>query len=83
MPVDGEIAIRVADGTVMLDGKVSRLGQKRLAGALAWWVPGCRVVVNRLGLMTPEEDDEAAISDAVRLVLKRSLHRFRAGQGNG
>ena len=39
LTVNGEILIRVVDGTVLLDGEVSCLGQKRLAGALAWWVP--------------------------------------------
>src|SRR5437764_8276553 len=48
MTVNGEIAIRVVDGTIMIDGEVCCLGQKRLAGALAWWVPGSRTVVNAL-----------------------------------
>lgn len=36
---NGAIDILVADGVVTLDGDVPGLGQKRLAGALAWWVP--------------------------------------------
>src|SRR5205823_343549 len=71
MTVNGEIAIRVVDGTIMIDGEVCCLGQKRLAGALAWWVPGSRTVVNALRVSPPEEDSEAAITDAVRLILKK------------
>jgi osmotically-inducible protein OsmY len=71
MTVNGEIAIRVVDGTVMLDGEVCCLGQKRLAGALAWWVPGSRTVINALRVTPPEEDSETAITDAVRLLLKK------------
>ena len=67
----GTIDIRVADGVVTLDGEVPGLGQKRLAGALAWWVPGSRDVVNGLGVAPPEEDNDAEITDAVRLVLEK------------
>ncbi len=67
----GAIDIRVADGVVTLDGEVAGLGQKRLAGALAWWVPGSRDVINGLGISPPEEDSDGEISDAVRLVLEK------------
>lgn len=67
----GMIDIRVADGVVTLEGEVSGLGQKRLAGALAWWVPGSRDVINGLGVAPPEEDNDAEITDAVRLVLEK------------
>ncbi len=69
--VTGEVAIRVVAGTVMLDGEVSCLGQKRLAGALAWWVPGSRTVVNGLRVTPPEDNSEGGITDAVRLLLKK------------
>jgi osmotically-inducible protein OsmY len=67
----GAIDIRVDDGIVTLDGEVSGLGQQRLAGALAWWVPGSRDVVNGLGVSPPEEDSDGEITDAVRLVLEK------------
>jgi osmotically-inducible protein OsmY len=67
----GAIDVRIADGVVTLDGEVSGLGQKRVAGALAWWVPGSRDVVNGLGVAPPEEDSDAEITDAVRLVLEK------------
>ena len=38
---------------------------------LAWWVPGSRDVINGIGVTPPEEDNEAAITDAVRQVLEK------------
>lgn len=67
----GTIEIRVEDGVVTLDGDVIGPGQKRLAGVLAWWVPGSRDVINGLGVTPPEVDSEAAITDAVRQVLEK------------
>ncbi|HYM72253.1 MAG TPA: BON domain-containing protein [Stellaceae bacterium] len=67
----GAIDIRVEDGVVTLDGEVLGLGRKRLAGALAWWVPGSRDVINGLGVVPPEADNDPEITDAVRLVLEK------------
>lgn len=67
----GMIDIRVADGVVTLDGDVAGLGKKRLAGVLAWWVPGSRDVINGLGVTPPERDNDDAITDAVRQVLEK------------
>ncbi|HTR15865.1 MAG TPA: BON domain-containing protein [Acetobacteraceae bacterium] len=67
----GNIDIRVEDGIVTLDGDVTGLGQKRLAGVLAWWVPGSRDVINGIGVTPPERDSEAAITDAVLQVLEK------------
>jgi hypothetical protein len=36
----------VNNGVVLLDDHVNGLTQKRLAGVLAWWVPGNRDVIN-------------------------------------
>jgi len=38
----GTIVVEVSDGVVTLNGEVPSLSHKRLAGVLAWWVPGCR-----------------------------------------
>jgi osmotically-inducible protein OsmY len=67
----GTIDIRVEDGVVTLDGDVTGLAQKRLAGALAWWVPGSRDVTNGLGVTPPEADSDFEIADAVRLLLEK------------
>ncbi len=48
---DGTIDVRVEDGVVTLDGDVTGPGQKRMAGVLAWWVPGSRDVINGIGVM--------------------------------
>ncbi len=65
------IEIRVDDGVVTLDGVVPSLSHKRLAGAIAWWVPGSRDVVNGLGVEPDERDSDAEIVDALELVLEK------------
>lgn len=65
------IEIRADDGVVTLDGDVPSLSHKRLAGALAWWVPGSRDVVNGLGVVPDEADSDDEILDALRLVLDK------------
>jgi osmotically-inducible protein OsmY len=68
---DGHIRLRVENGVVTLDGDVPGLAQKRLAGILAWWVPGSRDVVNGLGVTPPEDDNDAEITEAVRIALEK------------
>ena len=67
----GAIEIAVQDGIVTLDGDVAGLGQKRLAGVLAWWVPGTRDVINGLGITPPDAESEAGITDAMLQILER------------
>jgi osmotically-inducible protein OsmY len=67
----GDICIRVDDGVVTLDGNAPSLAHKRLAGVLAWWVPGTRDVVNGLDVSAPEEDSDDEITDAVRIALEK------------
>jgi osmotically-inducible protein OsmY len=67
----GVIEVAVADGVVTLDGRVPGLDHKRLAGVLAWWVPGSRDVVNGTGVEPPEDDNDGALVDAVRIVLEK------------
>lgn len=71
MGARGTIEIQVADGIVTLDGRVSGLDEKRLAGVLAWWVPGSRDVINGIAVDRPEEDSADAVAEAVRLVLEK------------
>lgn len=68
----GCVRIEVEDGVVTLSGEVPGLGHKRLAGVLAWWVPGSRDVINGLEVVPPEPDNDAEITDAVRLVLEKN-----------
>jgi osmotically-inducible protein OsmY len=67
----GSVVVDVRDGTVTLNGEVPSLSHKRLAGVLAWWVPGCRDVVNGLEEVPPQEDNDDELTDAVRLVLEK------------
>lgn len=67
----GDLEVAVAEGVVTLNGQVPSLSHKRLAGVLAWWVPGSREVINGLDVVPPEDDNEDEITDAVRLVLEK------------
>lgn len=67
----GEITFEVVDGVVTLNGAVPGLGHKRLAGVLAWWVPGSRDVINGLADTPREEDNDDEITDAVRIALEK------------
>ncbi len=66
---NGVIQVSVTDGVVLLDDHVTSLIQKRLAGVLAWWVPGSRDVVNGMEVVPLQEDSDEEIAKAVRLVL--------------
>jgi osmotically-inducible protein OsmY len=65
------IGVTVADGVVELAGHVGSLSHKRLIGALAWWAPGCRDVLNEMLVEPPEADNDGEITDALRLVLEK------------
>lgn len=67
----GDITISVLESIVTLDGEVPSLTHKRLAGVLAWWVPGSRDVVDGLGVEPPEQDHDGEVTDAVRMVLEK------------
>jgi osmotically-inducible protein OsmY len=70
-PNSGVIELSVNDGVVLLDDHVPSLAQKRLAGVLAWWVPGSRDVINGMAVEPHEEDNDEELLDAVRLVLEK------------
>jgi osmotically-inducible protein OsmY len=61
----------VEDGVVTLNGEVGSLSHKRLAGVLAWWIPGTRDAVNGIEVVPEEIDNDDEITDAVRLVLEK------------
>jgi osmotically-inducible protein OsmY len=79
----GEIDIEVKKGVVILNGRVPGLASKRLAGVLAWWVPGSRDVVNGIAVEPPEEDAPIRIEEAVRIALDKDpfvdASQIRAG----
>jgi osmotically-inducible protein OsmY len=67
----GSIVVAVNDSVVTLNGEVPSLTHKRLAGVLAWWVPGTGDVINGLEEVPPEEDNDDELIDAVRLILEK------------
>jgi osmotically-inducible protein OsmY len=67
----GSIRLSVCDGVVLLDDHVTGLTQKRLAGVLAWWVPGSRDVVNGMEVVPDQPDSDEEMAKAVRVVLKK------------
>jgi osmotically-inducible protein OsmY len=67
----GEIEFEVKKGVVILNGRVPGLVTKRLAGVLAWWVPGSRDVINGIAVEPPEEDSPDQIEEAVRIALDK------------
>ena len=67
----GEIDVEVERGVVTLNGSLASLAAKRLAGVLAWWVPGVRDVVNGVTVDPPEEDAPIQIEEAVRIALDK------------
>ncbi|MGC9371303.1 MAG: BON domain-containing protein [Paracoccaceae bacterium] len=68
----GKIDYEVREGVVILNGEVPGLVSQRLAGVMAWWVPGVRDVVNGLEPVPPEEDAPIRIEEAARIVLDRN-----------
>jgi osmotically-inducible protein OsmY len=66
----GDIEIAVENGRIALEGSVISLSHKRLAGVLAWWTPGRRDVVNSLEVAPSEEDNDAEVVEALRIVLE-------------
>jgi osmotically-inducible protein OsmY len=65
------LEVEVADGVVILNGTVDSLSHKRLAGVLAWWVPGSRDVVNGIEVSPAMEDNDFEVVDALQLVLEK------------
>src|SRR5262249_38928071 len=59
------------EGIALLEGQAPSLSHKRLAGTLAWWVPGSRDVLNCLEVVPPEEDNDDEITDAVKIILDK------------
>lgn len=83
----GVIQLSVADGVVLLDDHVTSLTQKRMAGVLAWWVPGSRDVINGMEVVPPEKDSDEELAKGVRLALKKdpfvNVDRIRVSAQDG
>lgn len=66
----GEIQLSVTDGVVVLEGHVISQSHRRFAGALAWWIPGRRDVINALEVRPAYEDRDDEVAEVMRLVLE-------------
>jgi len=67
---DGDVEISVTDGVILLEGQVISQSHLRFAGAVAWWTPGRRDVINALEVLPPDEDRDDEVADVMRLVLE-------------
>ncbi|MEK6791271.1 MAG: BON domain-containing protein [Deltaproteobacteria bacterium] len=68
-----DINIEVRQSIIDIEGAVRSLSHKRLAGALAWWVPGSMEVINSLEVEPPEDDSDDELVDGLRLVLEKDV----------
>lgn len=66
----GEIDISVTDGVIVLEGRVISQPHRLFAGALAWWTPGRRDVINGLEVTPDYEERDDEVTEALRLVLE-------------
>ena len=66
----GEITLSVTDGVIVLDGHVQSQSHRRFAGAVAWWTPGRRDVINALEVRPAYEDRDDEVGEVLRLVLE-------------
>jgi len=65
------IEVEVTEGIVILNGTAESISHKRLAGVLAWWVPGSRDVVNGIELSSNMEEQDDELVDIIRIVLEK------------
>lgn len=75
----GDLDYSVIDGIVTLNGTLPGLASKRLAGLLAWWVPGARDVINGISVAGDEQDSPQAVEEAVQIALEKDPF-INAGQ---
>lgn len=76
LEADGSISashlnISVQDGIVTLQGVQDALSKKRLAELIAWWAAGTMDVRNEIRIDPPEPDNDAEITDAVRMAFEK------------
>ena len=67
----GDLDYEVDNGIVTLNGSAPGLSTKRLAGVLAWWVPGSRDVINGMTVAESETDSPQSIEEGVRIALQK------------
>ncbi len=66
----GHIILSVTEGVLVLEGDVQSQSHRRFAGAVAWWTPGRRDVINALEVRPAYEDRDDEVGEVLRLVLE-------------
>jgi len=66
-----DIVITVQGGVVTLSGQQDALAKKRLAGLVAWWVPGVTDVHNAIAVVPDEEDTDQEILNSIRVAFDK------------
>jgi osmotically-inducible protein OsmY len=66
----GEIEFSVTDGVIVLEGRMISVPHRLFAGAVAWWTPGRRDVINALEVVPPYEERDEEVTEALRLALE-------------
>lgn len=69
--LDRLVEVEVNEGVVVLNGRAESISHKRLAGVLAWWVPGSRDVVNGIEVWSNLEENDEELVDLIRIVLEK------------
>lgn len=65
------IQVRATNGVVRLSGVVETSFDRRLAGALCWWVQGVRGVVNDLSVIYPEPDNDEILAQTIQAMMDK------------
>ncbi|WP_224963388.1 BON domain-containing protein [Geomonas subterranea] len=65
------VEVEVNDGVVILNGRAESISHKRLAGVLAWWVPGSKDVVNGIEVWSDPDENDDEMVDLIRIVLEK------------
>ncbi len=65
------IQVHVSHGVVQLAGIIDTTLHRRFAGALCWWIPGVRDVVNNLDVIYPEPEDDERLAETIQAVMEK------------
>lgn len=64
---------QAVDGVVTISGHTDNLEEKRLAGVLAWWVPGVADVDNRIEVSPEQIGNDGDLVDSIRQVFDKDV----------
>lgn len=64
---------RTMEGVVTLTGLTDNLEEKRLAGVLAWWVPGVADVDNQITVDPEQYGDDGDLIDSIRQIFEKDV----------